>query len=1212
MKKKLFLLLCALLTMVGVQAQTDVTSTYLTNADFEGEYSSNSKPSSDRDIYLPSGWTLSYTDGETNDMTSLNSTTTQWNNFSGRPQPANGGSNTYWIRFRWGNSENLELSQTVTLPAGIYTLSVDAFLNASAKGVATISAAGKTTNVTNNNTWGSYNVTFSLIKSTEVKIACSLKQNQQEETVAAFDNFTLTYTAFDNPVTPIANNTTDLYFKNETTGQFLSAGHSWGTHATVDNYGQEITATMSEGIYSLKTQQYNAYLNNLYMDNGTSTPSWLFLETAASSGKYYMTQDGINYLTSNGAGAELVNVTSPTDASIWTIVSKADRKTSAMSSATIDTPSDVTFLIADANFNRNANSSVWNGDSHQSDGETKNLSLAGGNNDNMCAESYHAVFSINQTLTGLSDGVYGLTAQGFYRQDGSDNEHLPYFYLGEEKATFPLKTGAENSMADASTSFSAGLYTIAPIYVRVESGSVELGAKLTDDNYNLWCIWDNFQLKYYGDVTLAAVKMKASVDAYNAAMDEAKAFTESSMWADDWTALQTAITENTIDLNDPDLTEEQLNTATANLVAANAAATTAVNSKTTYDNAVALIDGGTNVNVTSLIINPSFESDGTGWANSGMGFQTNDAFGKTGSKYAEAWQPNGTKSISQTISVLPAGIYQLSVRAKARGVTSAKIFANTNELALTIGDVENELNLTFDIDDRTAINLGFEGVGTGAANSWLALDNFRLTFVGSVDDLTYTLATGKMDPDKAAAQTAAETEFLANKNLTTYNALLAAIADAEASVANYEKLKAAIDKANGVKDANNFVTAAATTAFENEINAATTAWTNETYSDAEALAEINTLGSAVSGWHAIDDSGKAGSFMASAWGKTHENWWEAPYINTWSAEGDNDGTGFSVPFFEYFADANQNLPAKTMTATLTGLENGFYEVELWARVQRRSDADFNADNSMITMSVNEGEAVSIMSDTEHNVGSGTSVMRLGHYTASGIVTDGTLTLSIDVKLGANVHWLTWRDVKYTMTAPATVSATIGATGWTTFASTYPLDLSKMTASTGNVKAYYASSIGDGKIVVTSTESEGVAAGTGLMLKGTAGATITIPVAASGDAISGNMLVGCTTETPVAASASCYVLVNNGGTAEFQSLSAHGATIPAGKAYLNTGVISPARLIISFDEEDPTAINAVEAVDVEANGLKDGKYLIGNKVVLVKNGVKYGANGQKLN
>jgi len=189
-------------------------------------------------------------------------------------------------------------------------------------------------------------------------------------------------------------------------------------------------------------------------------------------------------------------------------------------------------------------------------------------------------------------------------------------------------------------------------------------------------------------------------------------------------------------------------------------------------------------------------------------------------------------------------------------------------------------------------------------------------------------------------------------------------------------------------------------------------------------------------------------------------------------------------------------------------------------------------------------------------------------------------------------------------------AKIGATGWTTFASAYPLDLGGMSASEGTVKAYYASSQSGSNIVMTPTESEGVAAGEGLMLKGTAGATVTIPVVASGDAISGNMLVGCPNGETLTANANYYVLIKNGETAEFQSLKNSGATIPAGKAYLNTGILSPARLIISF-EEDPTAINAVEAAEAESGALKDGKYIIDNKVVIVKNGVKYSANGQIL-
>ena len=499
---------------------------------------------------------------------------------------------------------------------------------------------------------------------------------------------------------------------------------------------------------------------------------------------------------------------------------------------------------------------------------------------------------------------------------------------------------------------------------------------------------------------------------YTAALEAAQAYQDDDMFEEDKTALNNAITNNTLNVNTA--TKQELEDA---ITALNAAATEAaadVVRYNTYTTANTTIDGGTNVDLTSLIVNPSFEDGLTGWTNTGeMATQTNSAFTKTGSKYLEFWQPNGTKGVSQTVGYLPAGVYKLAVRAKARGVTSAKVFANSNEQAMTIEDKENEYTLTFEIADKTAINIGFEGVGTGADASWFALDNFRLTYVGSIDDLTYTLASGKMGTDKSAAQSTAETTFLENKNLANYNALLAAIAEAEASVANYATLKTAIDKAEAMLTANNFVTVAATTALESEISTATAAWTNVTYTDAQATAEIAALGSAASNWHAIDHNGKAGAFLASAWGKTSENWWDAPYINTWSTEGDNDGSGFSVPFFEYYTDNDKNLGANTFTATLTGMEPGRYEVELWARAQRRINDDFNSDNSMITMSVNGGEAVSIMSNTSNNVGTGGSTMRLGRYTAVGEVTDGTLTLSIDVKLGANIHWLSWRDVKYT-------------------------------------------------------------------------------------------------------------------------------------------------------------------------------------------------------
>jgi len=193
---------------------------------------------------------------------------------------------------------------------------------------------------------------------------------------------------------------------------------------------------------------------------------------------------------------------------------------------------------------------------------------------------------------------------------------------------------------------------------------------------------------------------------------------------------------------------------------------------------------------------------------------------------------------------------------------------------------------------------------------------------------------------------------------------------------------------------------------------------------------------------------------------------------------------------------------------------------------------------------------------------------------------------------------------------ASVPATIGTTGYTTFASSYALDLSSMTASEGVVTAYYASSVGGSSVVMTSTDAT-VEAGTGLLLKGTAGATITIPVAATGSELSGNLLKGCTAETVVASDEHKYVLVNNGGKAEFQNLSVQGATIPAGKAYLDANGITARSLTISFDDEDVTGISAIEKMRNEGNetffdlqGRKvaqpaKGLYIVNGRKVVVK-------------
>ena len=238
------------------------------------------------------------------------------------------------------------------------------------------------------------------------------------------------------------------------------------------------------------------------------------------------------------------------------------------------------------------------------------------------------------------------------------------------------------------------------------------------------------------------------------------------------------------------------------------------------------------------------------------------------------------------------------------------------------------------------------------------------------------------------------------------------------------------------------------------------------------------------------------------------------------------------------------------------------------------------------------------------------------YSYTNDYTDSPISLTsndyIKVALSVSRSWLDITSEGY-----SAVSAKIGDKGWTTFASPYALDLSDMKASTGDVTAYYASAVGDDKVTMTSTESTGVAAEEGIMLKGTKDAIITIPVAASGTAISGNKLVGCpngatlTSETPNVSN--FYVLVNGATAAEFQNLATYVAsnnvTIPAGKAYLNAGTSEVRSLKIAFEDAE-TGINEVNAPEAAANGYFNlagqrvanptkGLYIVNGKKVLVK-------------
>ena len=286
----------------------------------------------------------------------------------------------------------------------------------------------------------------------------------------------------------------------EEDNNLMAAGHNWGTKGIINGVGLDITLTYNESndTYDFDSRVSNGgnshFLgSNLFMDS--SSYGWSIEEDAVYGHCIYSTFDGVKKYIGVNLNSELELTETPY---AWAFINAdwwENNLLEGLKNATATAPVDATFLIKCADFNRNdQRKSAWTM-------EAGNQNLNGGCNSehwNTCAESYHAVFTLTQALGQVPAGVYAMTAQGFYRQDGSDNDNLPYFYANDEKGTFPLRTGTENGMDTAGDSFLAGNYTIDPIYVEVaDGGTLTVGAKL-ENNTNLWCIWDNFQLKYYG------------------------------------------------------------------------------------------------------------------------------------------------------------------------------------------------------------------------------------------------------------------------------------------------------------------------------------------------------------------------------------------------------------------------------------------------------------------------------------------------------------------------------------------------------------------------------------------------------------------------------------------------------------------------------------------------------------------------------------------
>ena len=329
-----------------------------------------------------------------------------------------------------------------------------------------------------------------------VSEAKGIYNNEEKDTEYVLQYaFDFTHKAFiavaETPFTSSAIAAGTYYLYNVEAGKFLNGANDSGSKMSLCEVGQPMILAASGDGYTIDSQ-ISSGGDNHFINTGVFCDAASYTFTLTNIGSNFFTiswDNGKNMYGYDGTNSVVAIQAVEAPGSYWQLVTREEIIKVAKAKASSEKPFDVSSLVLDNSFSRNNTlQSNWKGT------ET----TKGGDVTNFVVEVSKKTFNSYQTLTGMPNGIYRMTAQGFYRQDGSDNEHLPVFYANGEEKTFPLRTGTENDMAAASTSFTAGKYTIEPIEFVVYDGTITLGAKL-EVNTSLWSIWDNFRLYYCGE-----------------------------------------------------------------------------------------------------------------------------------------------------------------------------------------------------------------------------------------------------------------------------------------------------------------------------------------------------------------------------------------------------------------------------------------------------------------------------------------------------------------------------------------------------------------------------------------------------------------------------------------------------------------------------------------------------------------------------------------
>ena len=399
--------------------------------------------------------------------------------------------------------------------------------------------------------------------------------------------------------------------------------------------------------------------------------------------------------------------------------------------------------------------------------------------------------------------------------------------------------------------------------------------------------------------------------------------------------------------------------------------------------------------------------------------------------------------IKQAIEGLPAGVYQIDAQAAVTfhdnrtikgydGNGYPVIFANDEETNFNEMVADDQLKSMSLLSEKfTAGNYRVEpitvivtdgqlnvGIKSHRADIWAVWDNIVLTYKGCNAADLQGLYQPWIDRGNAVKDEYMNTEVKsALNNALAYNVdftdmadfkaafetLQQAVLDAEANVASYAPVKAKLTEIDKVLAYTNVYTTEAYVAFKAQHEAYRAAYKDGSLTTEQAQTLVNDV-LPIGAWHkanTIDD------LLLSTWSVGDvkaKDYDTSLYINTWSTEGNIDGSEFKAPFFEYWVSDANTLGANILHADMDELDPGVYDVKARVRVRLTNG---QTELSGIKMQLNDGDEVDFAGTQI-----GTSPLYLDNeLTAQGIVgKDGKLCVKFIVEEGNTASWLAFKDV----------------------------------------------------------------------------------------------------------------------------------------------------------------------------------------------------------